>query len=130
VGDSRCYLFREHGLKQLTRDQTMAQELLDAGVLNAEQAARSPYANVLSSSLGGAAWVPEVSHADLKPGDVLLLCTDGLNKHVPDELIRQRLDEMTSSEQVARALLRDALDAGGSDNITVLVLRAIVRGRS
>jgi protein phosphatase len=127
VGDSRCYLFRQGGLRQLTRDQTMAQELLDSGVLSREQAARSPYANVLSSSLGGAAWVPEVTRADLKSGDVVLLCTDGLTKHVPDERIRRRLQELSSSEQAARALLADALDAGGTDNVTVLVLRAIVR---
>ena len=127
VGDSRCYLFRDGALTQLTRDQTMAQDLLDSGVLSPEQAARSPYANVLSSSLGGASWVPEVSRSDLKLGDMLLLCTDGLTKHVPDEQIRRRMLALTSSEQTARELLQDALDAGGTDNVTVLVLRAIVR---
>ncbi len=127
VGDSRCYLFREGALTQLTRDQTMAQDLLDSGVLSPEQAARSPYANVLSSSLGGASWVPEVSRTDLKLGDMLMLCTDGLTKHVSDEQIARRLAELTSSEQAARALLQDALDAGGSDNVTVLVLRTVVR---
>jgi serine/threonine protein phosphatase PrpC len=127
VGDSRCYLFRDGSLIQLTRDQTMAQDLLDSGVLSPEQAARSPYANVLSSSLGGATWVPEVSRFDLKLGDKMLLCTDGLTRHVSDEKIRQRMRELTSSEQAARALLQDALDGGGSDNVTVLVLRTIVR---
>jgi protein phosphatase len=68
-----------------------------------------------------------VSVTDLQPHDVVLLCTDGLNKHVPDEQIRRRLMEMESSEGAARALLQDALDAGGKDNITVLVLRALVR---
>ena len=57
----------------------------------------------------------------------MLLCTDGLTKHVSDEQIRQRMEGLTSSEQAARALLQDALDAGGSDNVTVLVLRTIVR---
>ena len=127
VGDSRCYLLRGEELKQLTRDQTMAQDLLDSGVLSPEQAARSPYANVLSSSLGGAAWVPEVSRYELKPGDKMLLCTDGLTKHVSDEQILRRMLGLTSSEQAARALLQDALDGGGSDNITVLVLRTIPR---
>lgn len=127
VGDSRCYRFRKGELLQLTRDQTMAQDLVDSGVLKPEQAAKSPYAHVLSSSLGGSTWAPEVSTADLRPGDVLLLCTDGLNKHVPDEQIRARMAAMESSEQVARALLQDALDAGGKDNVTVLVLRALVR---
>jgi protein phosphatase len=127
VGDSRCYVYRDGVLTQLTRDQTMAQDLLDSGVLTPEQAARSPYANVLSSSLGGATWVPEVSRFDLKLGDKLLLCTDGLTKHVSDEQIERRMAALTSSEQAARALLQDALDGGGTDNITVLVLRTIVR---
>jgi len=127
VGDSRCYIFRDGVLTQLTRDQTMAQDLLDSGVLTPEQAARSPYANVLSSSLGGATWVPEVSRFDLKLGDKMLLCTDGLTKHVSDEQIERRMEGLTSSEQAARALLQDALDGGGSDNITVLVLRTIIR---
>ncbi|HTL06049.1 MAG TPA: protein phosphatase 2C domain-containing protein [Gemmatimonadales bacterium] len=127
VGDSRCYVYRDGVLTQLTRDQTMAQDLLDSGVLTPEQAARSPYANVLSSSLGGATWVPEVSRFDLKLGDKMLLCTDGLTKHVSDEQIERRMAELTSSEQAARALLQDALDGGGTDNVTVLVLRTIIR---
>jgi protein phosphatase len=127
VGDSRCYLWRQGQLERLTRDQTMAQDLLDSGVLSPEQAARSPYASVLSSSLGGSTWVPEVSRSDLKTGDVLLLCTDGLTKHVSDEQIAERMRQMTSSEQTARALLQDALDAGGSDNVTVLVLTGKVK---
>jgi protein phosphatase len=127
VGDSRCYRLRGEELAQLTRDQTMAQDLVDSGVLKPEQAARSPYAHVLSSSLGGSTWVPEVSVADLQPGDILLLCTDGLTKHVSDDQIRRRLLGLKSSEEAARALLKDALDAGGKDNVTVLVLRAIVR---
>jgi protein phosphatase len=127
VGDSRCYRLRAGELVQLTRDQTMAQDLVDSGVLLPEQAARSPYAHVLSSSLGGSAWSPEVSVTDLQPYDVLMLCTDGLNKHVPDDQIRRRLMEIESSEAAARALLEDALEAGGKDNVTVLVLRALVR---
>jgi len=127
VGDSRAYRLRAGKLEQLTRDQTMAQDLLASGVLTPEQAARSPYAHVLSSSLGGATWQPEVTRTDLKWGDILLLCTDGLTKHVSDEKIRERLGALRTSEQVARGLLDDALDGGGSDNVTVLVSRAKVR---
>ena len=123
VGDSRCYRYRKGVLEQLTRDQTMAQELLASGVLTKEQAARSPYSNVLSSSLGGSTWSPEVSRSDLHYGDVFLLCTDGLTRHLSDEQIASRLHELTSSEAAARTLLQDALDAGGTDNVTVLVLR-------
>lgn len=123
VGDSRCYRYRQGVLERLTRDQTMAEELLASGVLTPEQAARSPYSNVLSSSLGGATWTPEVTHSDLRHGDVFVLCTDGLTRHVSDDQIARRLRELVSSEQAARALLQDALDAGGVDNVTVLVLR-------
>ncbi len=69
-----------------------------------------------------------MSRSDLKVGDVLVLCTDGLTKHVSDEQLALRLREMTSSEQVARALLADAIAGGGTDNITVLVLRGKVDG--
>jgi serine/threonine protein phosphatase PrpC len=127
VGDSRCYRFRAGVLEQLTRDQTMAQDLVDSGVLKPEQAKRSPYAHVLSSSLGGSTWVPEVTRTDLKNGDSVLLCTDGLTKHVSDEQIAERLRTMTSSEQVVRALVADALAGGGTDNVTVLVMRAVPR---
>lgn len=123
VGDSRCYRFRRGELEMVTRDQTMAQDLLDSGVLSPEQASRSPYANVLSSSLGGATWRPEVSRIDLRRGDAFLLCTDGLTRHVSDEEIREELGRLISSEQTARALLQLALDRGGTDNVTVLVLR-------
>lgn len=127
VGDSRCYRFRADTLEQLTRDQTMAQDLVDSGVLKPEQAKRSPFAHVLSSSLGGSTWVPEVTKSDLKTGDILVLCTDGLTKHVSEDQIAERIRTMTSSEQAARALVADTMAGGGTDNVTVLVLRAKVR---
>jgi serine/threonine protein phosphatase PrpC len=127
VGDSRLYLFRDGKLEQLTRDQTMAQDLVDSGVLQPEQAKKSPYAHVLSSSLGGSTWQPEVSRFVLKQGDKLLLCTDGLTKHVPDQLIGDTIRNMTSSEQVARSLVDDTLKAGATDNVTVLMLQTVTR---
>ena len=125
VGDSRFYLYRNGTLERLTRDQTMAQDLVDSGVLAKEQAARSPLAHVLTSAIGGSQTSPDVSRAELRRGDVLLLCTDGLTKHVSDEDIAERLGTMSSSEQVARALVDDALAGGGSDNGTVLVVGGI-----
>lgn len=127
VGDSRCYRFRDGELEQLTRDQTMAQDLVDSGVLKPEQVSKSPFAHVLSSSLGGSAWAPEVTRTDIKPGDTLLLCTDGLTKHVSPDRIAERLRTMTSSEQAVRDLIADTLAEGARDNVTVLVLRARVR---
>jgi protein phosphatase len=125
VGDSRLYLYRGGELKQLTRDQTMAQDLVDAGALPKEVAARSPLAHVLTSALGGAEATPDVSKTEVRRGDVLLLCTDGLTKHVSDDQIAARLGAMTSSEQVVRTLVDDALAAGGSDNVTVLVVAGV-----
>src|SRR5688572_23586756 len=109
VGDSRLYLYRSGGLQQLTRDQTMAQDLIDSGVMPKEVAAQSPLAHVLTSAMGSAEARPDVSRADLKRGDAILLCTDGLTKHVPDDRIAERLRAMTSSEQVVRTLIDDAL---------------------
>ncbi len=123
VGDSRCYLFREGKLSQITRDQTMAQELVDQGVLTRTDADNTRWAHVLSSAIGGRQTAPVVTRIDRAEGDVVLICSDGLTKHVPNEHIRERLGEMTSAKQVCEDLLQEALDNGGSDNITILVGR-------
>lgn len=127
VGDSRCYLLRQGELAQLTRDQTMAQELIDLGVLTPADASNTNYATTLSSSIGGRQTAPRVTRIDLDWGNVALLCSDGLTRHVSDEQIRARLRSMTSSRQVCEDLLQDALDGGGTDNITIVVRRAIRR---
>lgn len=127
VGDSRCYFFYDGKLKQVTRDQTVAQYLVDSGALAPALAAKSPFSNVLSSAIGGEEAKPEIAVLDISPrGCVILVCSDGLNKHVPDEEIAEHLRTMTSSEQVCTALLELALARGGSDNITILVGRARV----
>ena len=130
VGDSRCYLLRNGELMQLSRDQTLAQDLVDRGVFRRSESLRSPFANVLSSSLGGPRTAPIVTHMQQLWGDVGLLCSDGLTKHVPDRRIRERLLAMTSAKQVCEDLLRDALDAGGTDNVTVLVGRTLQKDAS
>jgi protein phosphatase len=88
-------------------------------------AARSPLAHVLTSAIGGTEATPDVSRAEVKRGDVLLVCTDGLTKHVSDAQIAERLRTMTSSEQVVRTLIDDALAGGGTDNVTVLVVAGV-----
>ena len=125
VGDSRCYLLRESALTQITRDQTMAQELVDQGVLTVSTADNTQWAHVLSSAIGGRQTAPVVTRIDRMWDDVILLCSDGLTKHVSDDRIRERLITMRSSKQVCEDLLQDALDDGGSDNITVLVGRLL-----
>jgi PPM family protein phosphatase len=125
VGDSRAYLLRRGELIQITRDQTMAQELVDLGVLSREDASDSPLAHRLSSSIGGSQTAPVVTRFEMTWGNVLLLCSDGVTKHVSDERLRERLRTMTSAKQVCEDLLQDALEGGGSDNITVIVGRAL-----
>jgi len=124
VGDSRYYLYRDGKLTQVTRDQTIAQELVDQGVFTRDIAERSQFKNVLSSAIGGESSLPVITRLRADWGNIHLLCTDGLTKHVSDEHIAQRLASMTSSKQVCEQLLQDALDAGGTDNITLIVGRA------
>jgi protein phosphatase len=125
VGDSRCYLLRDGELTQLSRDQTMAQELVDAGVMARAEASRTPWAHTLSSAIGGRQTAPIVTRLEQEWGTVGLLCSDGLTRHVSDDRIRDRLRSMTSARQVCEDLLQDALDDGGTDNITILVGRAV-----
>jgi serine/threonine protein phosphatase PrpC len=125
VGDSRYYLFRDGELTQLSRDQTIAQDLVDEGVLSRTAAFRTQFANVLSSALGADNAMPVVTRLRSEWGYVHLLCSDGLTKHVSDAKIAERLRTMTSAKQVCEQLLQDALDGGGTDNITIVVGRAI-----
>lgn len=124
LGDSRYYLWRSGKLTQVTRDQTMAQDLVDEGVLTRAAAARTPMANVLSSAIGGDSTHPVVTRLQGSWHNVHLICSDGLTRHVTDERIGQILGSMTSSKQACEQLLQEALDGGGNDNITVIVGRA------
>jgi PPM family protein phosphatase len=125
VGDSRYYVYRDGELTQVTRDQTMAQDLVDQGVFTRTMAARTPLAHVLSSAIGGQQAIPVVTRLTAHRGNVHLLCSDGLTKHVPDERIKERLAGMTSARQACEALLQDALDDGGTDNITLVISRIL-----
>jgi protein phosphatase len=125
VGDSRYYIYTDGELTQVTRDQTMAQDLVDDGVLTRSIAAGSPLAHVLSSAIGGEEAIPVVSRIPSDRQRVHLMCSDGLTKHVSDERIRERLASMTSARQACEALLQDALDDGGTDNITIIVGRIV-----
>ena len=127
VGDSRCYLLRNGELTQITRDQTMAQEMVDLGIMKPEQVAGTRLEHTLTSSIGGSHTQPTVTRFDMNWGHVLLLCSDGLTRHVSDDRIREVLRSMTSARQASETLLQEALDGGGTDNITVVVARAVRR---
>lgn len=122
VGDSRGYFLRRGTLKQFTRDQTMGDYLVDLGAVTEQHAKKAGLYNVLSSAVGGDL-VPSVGVVDLAEGDVMLLCTDGLTKHVPDERIAELLAS-GDAESASHTLIDAALEDGGTDNVTVIVAKA------
>jgi len=125
VGDSRAYLLRGTTFRQLTRDHTLAQALIDAGVANSDDPAPRSMRHVLTAAIGSLddRVVPQVQRFRLSAGDQLLLCTDGLTEMVDDELIDKVLREASSAQVACDSLVDLALGAGGSDNITVVLAR-------
>jgi PPM family protein phosphatase len=122
VGDSRAYLFRDGELRALTRDQSVASQLRDAGVIDDEQALKSPYRNVLLQALGGRKPLdPVITEVDLRAGDRVLLCSDGLHGAVDDDHIAKIVATTPDLTHAAKGLIKEALRAGGPDNVTVLV---------
>ena len=123
LGDSRAYRFRHGLLERLTRDHSVVQLLVDYGEITAEQAAIHPARGCVTRSVGmtGEA-MPECRLIDLDPGDRLLLCSDGLVGMVSDTGIYEILAQGGSLETVCHRLVEAANDAGGRDNITVLLV--------
>ncbi len=126
VGDSRAYLYRQGTLHRITKDHTLAQQLVDGDALTPDEAARSRLSHVLVNAVGGGTDELEVElhRVRLELEDQLLLCTDGLYDMVSDELICQRLsDPVAPVHQVVDGLIRSANDAGGRDNVTIVLAR-------
>jgi PPM family protein phosphatase len=124
VGDSRCYLFRNGRGTQLTRDHTMADEQMRLGILSKEEAATDDRRHVLTRSLGNELFVAaDTITVNILPGDVLLLCTDGLHGFVPDAMIQHILQRNSDLELAAKALVVAANEAGGHDNVSVQLIR-------
>ncbi|MEO8576486.1 MAG: protein phosphatase 2C domain-containing protein [Gemmatimonadales bacterium] len=124
VGDSRAYVRRGNRLQQLTQDQTFGEYMVTLGAWTEDQAAKSRPGATLTSAVGGPQMEPVVGLVDLDPGDSLMLCTDGLVKHVSDERIGAILGEKASAEAMARTMVQEALLGGGTDNVTVIVVRS------
>jgi len=125
VGDSRGYIYQNDELTQISRDQTWAQDLIDAGTLTRTAANASKWANVLSSAIGAQQAAPVVTRVTRDWGAVVLICSDGLTRHVSDQRIEERLSTMRNARETAELMLQDALDGGGSDNITLIVGRTV-----
>lgn len=123
VGDSRAYLLREGELRRLTRDHTYVQEMVERGRLTDEQARLHPRSSMLTRALG---IEPEVEVAlyegEARPHDRFLLATDGLTGLVPEERLRDLVAAQGGPDEVARSLVEAANAAGGTDNITVVVV--------
>jgi len=127
VGDSRAYLMDGPNLRQLTRDHSLVQRLVEIGQISAEEARTHEHKNVITRSLGARQSGPAGAEAvalKLKRGDKLMLCSDGLTAHVEDHQIQEILARHRDPFEAARELIVAANTGGGTDNITVVVVFA------
>jgi protein phosphatase len=124
VGDSRIYLIRDNTMEQLTNDHSLVMEQVRRGMLTLEQAAQSPLQNIITRALGAAEDVePDLADYKLVNQDTLLLCSDGLTRHLSDERILSIVAKSSSLVAACDDLIASANAAGGSDNITCLMVR-------
>jgi PPM family protein phosphatase len=132
VGDSRCYRLRNRRIHQCTQDHSLVEEQVRLGRMSRAEAARSPLRNVITRALGTQGSVtPDVIEAEVEPGDLFLLCSDGLNRELSDEKIESILNagfdasNATPAEldAICTRLIQAANKAGGHDNITCLLVR-------
>ncbi|HEY6398135.1 MAG TPA: Stp1/IreP family PP2C-type Ser/Thr phosphatase [Solirubrobacteraceae bacterium] len=124
VGDSRAYLFRNGALTRLTQDHSLVEELVKQGKLTEEEAAEHPQRSIITRALGPEPEVEvDTSTFEVEPGDLLLLCSDGLTTMVPEERVAEILASGGPVDRIAQKLIDEANEAGGRDNITVVLLR-------
>lgn len=125
AGDSRLYLFRDGHLKQLSRDHSQVERLKARGLITAEEARHHPAHNTITRAVGAAASIDlERLTLEIGDGDIFLLCSDGLSNEVQDDQIAAVLATGNDPALLADTLLRQALDNGGRDNVSVVVVRA------
>lgn len=126
VGDSRIYLVRDGQMRQLTKDHSLVQEQVDAGLLTPDQARRHPQSNVITRCVGMADDIePDVFDGEARIGDSFLLASDGLTGMVDDRRIQQLLLSRAKPERIVDALIQEANGNGGNDNITAVVVRVL-----
>ena len=125
VGDSRCYRMRNQCLEQLTLDHSLVEELVRLGRMTPDEALNSPLRNVITRALGTQSSImPDVFEMEAEPGDLYLLCSDGLPREISDETIASILKMDLSLEELCANLVNAAKKAGGNDNITCVLVRA------
>jgi protein phosphatase len=126
VGDSRIYIVRDGGMRQLTKDHSLVQEQVDAGLLTEEQARRHPQSNVITRCIGMADEIePDVFDGEARVGDCYLLASDGLTGMIDDRRILQLLMSRATPARIVDALIHEANNNGGNDNITAVVVRVL-----
>ena len=127
LGDSRLYLLRQNKLKQITRDHSLLQEQIDSGLITPEQAKHAQHKNLVTRALGIDPSVePEIHEHPTRPGDLYLLCSDGLNDMVDDEDIAMTLQALGANLGLAaQQLVQMANDNGGRDNVSVILVRVL-----
>jgi len=126
VGDSRCYLFRKGKLIRKTLDHSLVDEQVRLGQLTQYEAEHSPLRNVITRAIGTQVSVSaDIGELDLKHGDILLLCSDGLTRELPDDKIATILGADGHLEELCSQLVNSAKAAGGHDNITAVLVRAV-----
>jgi protein phosphatase len=129
VGDSRCYRLRSRHLEMLTQDHSLVEEQVRLGRMTRAEALRSPLRNVITRALGTQCSVtPDIFEMEAEPGDLFLLCSDGLTRELSDTqietLLAAQLGQGFSLDEICAHLVHDAKKAGGQDNITCLLVRA------
>lgn len=128
IGDSRVYLLRDDTLAQVTTDHSVVQELVSAGRLSPEEAEHHPYGNVITRAVGPSESVrPDYVRLDIVDGDRFVICSDGLTKELTDFGIQHFLREHSDPAAAVDAMMDAALENGGRDNITIIVLNAALR---
>ncbi len=124
IGDSRIYRLRRGALERLTKDHTPVQRAVDNGEMSEAEARHSPERNVVERALGAVTWTePDVSRHPRRSGDLYLLCSDGLTNMLEDREIAALLQEKRSLKETAQALLVAALERGGQDNVSVVLVQ-------
>ncbi len=126
AGDARAYLLRDGKLRQLTRDHSLVQELIDAGVISREQAATHPHANIITRTIGSDEQDVALDRTEgiLREGDLFLLCCDGVFKALPDDTLNQLLAS-ARRDSLADVIIRAAVAADASDNVTAVTIDVI-----
>ncbi len=123
AGDSRCYLFRHGALSRCTHDHSLVDEQMRLGTMTQEEAERSPFRSVITRAIGTQETVSEeILEMETEPGDLFLLCTDGLTREVTEEQIAQALGMGDDLQGAVERLVEEANEAGGRDNVTCLLV--------